>query len=46
MEHADNPLVVPVEYRWHTPEKPFCWDESCPCHEEPGTHCPGCTVGE
>ena len=34
MEHADNPLVVPVEYHWHTPEKLFCWDESCPCHED------------
>ena len=18
----------------HTPEKPFCWDETCPCHED------------
>ncbi len=33
MESADNSLVVPVEYREHTPEKPFCWNDSCSCHE-------------
>lgn len=32
---ADNFLpVVPVDYRLHTPEKPFCYDPTCPCHED------------
>jgi len=35
MESADNfSIVVPVDYRDHTPEKPFCWNETCPCHED------------
>lgn len=35
MEPADNfSFVVPVDYQLHTPEKPFCYDESCLCHED------------
>jgi hypothetical protein len=26
--------VVPVEYELHTPEKPFCYDAACDCHED------------
>ena len=26
--------VIPVDELEHTPEKPFCWDSSCPCHED------------
>ena len=33
--YADNFIpVVPVDYKEHTPEKPFCWNDSCPCHED------------
>ena len=33
---ADNFIpVIPVDELEHTPEKPFCWDSSCPCHEDP-----------
>ena len=33
--YGDNFIpVVPVDYKEHTPENPFCWDESCPCHED------------
>lgn len=32
---ADNfSIVVPVDYHLHTPEKPFCYDETCGCHED------------
>ncbi len=32
---ADNFLpVVPVDYRLHTPEKPFCYDPTCPDKED------------
>ncbi len=35
MEPADNfSFVVPVDYELHTPEKPFCYDGNCPCHED------------
>ena len=27
-------LVVPVPYLDHTPDRPFCWDATCPCHED------------
>lgn len=31
--YADNFIpVVPVDYIYHTPENPFCWDSDCPCH--------------
>lgn len=26
--------VIPVEYVLHTPGKPFCYDETCACHED------------
>lgn len=26
--------VVRVDYKEHTPEKPFCWNDSCPCRED------------
>ncbi len=35
MQTADNFMyVVPVDYLLHTPEKPFCYDETCPCKED------------
>ncbi len=34
--YADNFVpVIPVDYREHTPEKLFCWDQTCPCHDDP-----------
>lgn len=35
-ENTDNLIpIVPVEYFWHTQDKPFCWiDPHCPCHED------------
>ncbi len=34
--YADNFIpVIPVEDELlHTPEKPFCWDSACGCHED------------
>jgi hypothetical protein len=26
--------LLPVEYILHSPEKPFCYDQRCDCHEE------------
>ena len=26
--------VIPVDELEHTPEKPFCWNGACPCHED------------
>lgn len=27
--------VIPIEDdTLHPPEKPFCWDSTCPCHED------------
>lgn len=35
MQAPDNfAYVVPVDYELHTPEKPFCYDQSCPCHDD------------
>ena len=34
MELDNFSIVVPVDYRLHTPEKPFCYDQSCGCHED------------
>jgi len=35
MQPPDNfILVIPVDELEHTPEKPFCWDSACPCHED------------
>ncbi len=35
MQHwGDNFIpVIPVDHAIHTPEKPFCPDRTCPCHE-------------
>lgn len=40
MEAATHPygdnfsIVVPVDYPLHTPEKPFCYDSTCPDKED------------
>jgi hypothetical protein len=36
MQHyGDNfVVVVPEEHPLHTPERPFCIDETCLCHED------------
>lgn len=37
-EHfADNfiPIIV-CDHLEHTADRPFCWDTTCPCHEDPG----------
>jgi hypothetical protein len=36
MQHyGDNfVLVVPEEHLLHTAVNPFCWDETCPCHDD------------
>ena len=34
MEPDNFSIVVPVDYLLHTPEKPFCFDPMCPCHED------------
>lgn len=26
--------VIPVDYLLHTPNNPFCYDESCGCHDD------------
>jgi hypothetical protein len=30
----DSPYLVPVVFDLHTPEKPFCYDDGCACHED------------
>lgn len=38
MQTADNfAYVVPVDEILHTANNPFCWDTTCPCHEEQDT---------
>jgi hypothetical protein len=33
--YGDNFIpVVPEEHLLHTPEQPFCWDVTCPCHDD------------
>jgi hypothetical protein len=33
--YADNfSYVVPVDDLVHTDERPFCSDQTCPCHED------------
>lgn len=33
--YADNFIpVISGDYVEHTPDNPFCWDASCPCHED------------
>ncbi len=35
MQPPDNfSYVVPVDYLLHTPEKAFCYDPDCECHED------------
>jgi hypothetical protein len=35
MQTPDNfAYLVPVEYELHTPATPFCYDQTCPCHED------------
>jgi hypothetical protein len=35
MQAPDNfAYLVPVEYELHTPETPYCYDQTCPCHED------------
>ena len=26
--------IVPVDFTYHTPDRPFCWNEACPCHTD------------
>ena len=33
--YGDNFIpVIPVDYVEHTKENPFCYNDSCPCHED------------
>ncbi len=35
LHYGDNfVLVVPEEHLLHTAVNPFCWDETCPCHDD------------
>ncbi len=35
MTYGDNFIpVIPTDYREHTSEYPFCWNPTCPCHED------------
>jgi hypothetical protein len=34
MRIDDFSIVVPVDDPVHTEARPFCWDETCPCHED------------
>jgi hypothetical protein len=35
MQTPDNfAYLVPVVYELHTPATPFCYDQTCPCHED------------
>jgi hypothetical protein len=35
MQAPDNfSYVVPIEEFEHSSEKPFCWNNACPCHED------------
>jgi len=34
MELDNFSFVVPVDFRLHTPEKPFCYDPYCPDKED------------
>jgi len=37
MQHyGDNFIpVIPADEAVHTSERPFCSDETCPCHDDP-----------
>lgn len=33
--YGDNFVpVIPTDALEHTPEKPFCWNDACPCRED------------
>ena len=35
VEYGDNFIpVLPTEYLEHTQDRPFCWDDTCPCHRD------------
>ncbi len=35
MESIDDNFVPVIEgYNLHSAEKPFCYDQTCPCHED------------
>jgi len=35
--YGDNFIpVIPVDYKQHSDGRPFCWDQTCPCHEDEG----------
>lgn len=35
VEYGDNFIpVILVDYLEHTIERPFCWDRTCPCHQD------------
>ncbi len=35
MLNGDNfTVVIPVDYKEHTDEHPFCYNASCGCHED------------
>lgn len=34
-QYGDNFIpIVPVDYLYHTKQRPFCWDTDCPCHTD------------
>ena len=35
MEDPSSSIVVPVDVIVHTDERPFCLDDTCPCHKDP-----------
>lgn len=36
---ADNfiPIILQEDDTLHLPQRPFCWDSTCPCHEDQET---------
>jgi hypothetical protein len=33
--YGDNFIpVIPIDYQQHSDERPFCWDQTCPCHDD------------
>ncbi|MGH2479057.1 MAG: hypothetical protein ACRDHW_05320 [Ktedonobacteraceae bacterium] len=35
VESGDNFIpIIPVESVEHTSTRPFCWDMTCPCHQD------------
>lgn len=34
LDPDDFTYLVPVVYDLHSPEKPFCYDAACACHED------------